>query len=146
PELTRTPVLAPEQNLRTRKLHIQLAQDGGGQLSVRESIAGVDAARYRSTFQAEGTRKDRLLRQLASAYPGLSLERFSFSGLDELERDVTLEYALKAPQVARVEGDELRVPATSLRDLLREMAAGPTRKFPLELNVKNAYREERTVK
>ncbi|MFT3924962.1 MAG: DUF3857 domain-containing protein [Myxococcales bacterium] len=145
-ELVKTPVLPPESNLRTRNLQIQLSADGAGQVTVKETIAGVDAARYRNTFQAEGTRKDRLERQLSSSYPGLTLEHHAVDGLTELERDVTLDYRLKAPQVARLEGDELRIGATSLRDLLREMATGPTRKFPLELNVKNAYREERTVR
>ncbi len=144
-ELVKTPVLPPESNLRTRDIQIHLSSDGGGQVTVHETIAGVDAARYRSTFQAEGTRKDRLERQLAGSYPGLTLEQHGFSGLHDLERDVSLDYRLKAPQVARLEGDELRINATSLRDLLRELAAAPSRKFPLDLSVKNAYREQRTV-
>jgi tetratricopeptide (TPR) repeat protein len=145
-ELVKTPVLPPESNLRSRKLQIQLSPDGGAQVTVDEKIAGVDAARYRDTFQAEGTRKDRLERQLSNAYPGLALEQHSFKGLSSLEEDVAIDYRLKAPQVARVEGDELRIPVTSLRDLLREMAVAQSRKFPLDLSVKNAYREERTTR
>jgi hypothetical protein len=145
-ELTKTPVLPAESNLRTRKLQVQLEADGSGRVSTHETIAGVDAARYRDTFQAEGTRKDRLERQLSGAYPGLTLEQFAFGSLTDLERDVDLDYRLKAPQVGRVEGDELRVGATSLRDLLRDMGVTPTRKFPMDLAVKHAYREERSVR
>jgi hypothetical protein len=145
PELVKTPVLPAQDNLRTRKLAMQITADGSGLVSVQETIAGAEAARYRDTYQAEGTRKDRLERQLSGAYPGLSLEHYAFGGLEQLEQDISLDYRLKAPQLARVEGDELRLPATSLRDLLREMAAGPTRKFPLDLKLKTAYREERSV-
>lgn len=146
PKLVTTPVLPPESNLRTRTIKVQLLADGDGQVQVKEIVSGVDAARYRSTFQAEGTRKDRLERQLSSAYPGLVLEEFKFEGLLELESNVEVDYRLKAPQVGRAEGKELRIAATSLRDLLRDMAASPTRKLPLDLDVKNAYREERTLR
>lgn len=145
-KLTKTPVLPPADNMRTRTISMQLEADGDGQVQVHEQVAGVDAARYRSTFQAEGTRKDRLERQLSAAYPGLVLEQFRFEGLTDLETRVEVEYRLKAPQVARREGNELRIAASSMRDLLREMASSPTRKLPLELNVKNAYREERTLR
>ncbi len=145
-KLTKTPVLPPSDNLRTRSLQIQLEADGDARIQVVEQVAGGDAARYRSTFQAEGTRKDRLERQLSGAYPGLTLEQFKFSGLTNLEAPIELEYRLKAPQVARNEGKELRIAATAMRDLLRELAPSTTRKFPLELETTNAYREERTLR
>jgi transglutaminase-like putative cysteine protease len=145
-ELRTTPVLPPESNLRTRKLVIELEADGKGIVRAEEKVAGVDAARYRNTFQAEGTRKDRLERQLASAYPGLKLDKHSFLGLDDIERPVELSYELRAPEVGRREGQEVRASATSLRDLLRELAPLPSRTYPLDLGAKSNYREERVVK
>lgn len=144
-ELKQTPVLPPESNLRERAAEILLAADGSAQLSAKERIAGVEAARYRSTFQAAGTQRDRLERQLSSSLPGLSLEQHAFTGLDDIERDVTLSYRAKAPLVARPQGDELRIPGSALSDLLRELASSPTRRYPLDLGTPRVYREERTV-
>ncbi|MDB4977639.1 MAG: Cell division protein FtsK [Myxococcaceae bacterium] len=145
-ELKTTPILPPETNLRTRKLNISLNDDGAGSLSAEEQIAGNDAARYRNTFQAVGTQKDRLQRQLSSSYPGLSLEQHSFSNLGDIEQPVTLKYSLTAPLMARPEGSELRISASGLGDLLRELASMPARKYTLDLGVPRAYREERTVR
>jgi transglutaminase-like putative cysteine protease len=145
-ELKTTPVLPPESNLRFRKLVIELEADGKGIVRAEERVAGVDAARYRNTFQAEGTRKDRLERQLATAYPGLKLDKHSFTGLDDIEQPVALSYELRAPEVGRREGQEVRASATSLRDLLRELAPLPARNYPLDLGAKTNYREERVVK
>ncbi len=145
-ELHKTPVLPAESNQRTRSLTIALSEDGGGSLSAEERIAGSEAARYRNTFQAPGTQRDRLERQLSSSYPGLSLESHEFSGLDDIERDVTLSYRLKAPLLARPEGDELRIAPSTMSDLLRDLASTPTRRYALDLGVPRAYDEERTIR
>jgi tetratricopeptide (TPR) repeat protein len=145
-ELKQTPVLPPESNLRQRKLTIDLEPDGKGVVKAEERVAGIDAARYRNTFQAEGTRKDRLERQLSASYPGLKLEKHAFTGLDDIEHDVELSYELRAPEIGRREGQELRAAPTSLRDLLRELAPAPSRTFALDLGAKTNYREDRTVR
>lgn len=145
-ELKKTPVLPPESNLRERKLVIDLDPDGNGVVKTEERVSGVDAAQYRNTFQAEGTRKDRLERQLASSYPGLKLQKHAFIGLDDIERDVEISYELRAPEVGRREGDEIRAAATSLKDLLRELAPTAQRVYPLELGATTAYREERVLR
>jgi hypothetical protein len=145
-ELRKTPVLPPESNLRQRKVEIALEEDGSGTLSSEERIAGSDAARYRSTFEAAGTRRERLERQLAASFPGLTLEQHAFTGLDELEHDVTLHYKVKAPQLARPEGNELRIGASALNDLVRELAGSPTRTYALDLGLPRVYREERTIR
>ncbi|HEY6876834.1 MAG TPA: transglutaminase-like domain-containing protein, partial [Polyangiales bacterium] len=145
-ELKKTPVLPAENNLRQRKVEIALAEDGSGTLSAEERIVGSDAARYRSTFEATGTQRERLERQLASAMPGLSLVQHAFTGLDEVEQEVTLKYTVKAPQLARPEGNELRIGPSALSDLVRELAPSPTRSYPLDLGLPRVYREERTIK
>ncbi len=145
-ELKKTPVLPAQSNLRQRKVEITLEEDGSGTLSSNEQIQGSDAARYRSTYEAAGTRKERLERELSGALPGLSLEQHAFGGLDDIERDVTLQYKVKAPQIARPEGNELRLGTSALNDLVRGLAGSPTRRYPLDLGVPRAYREERTIK
>ncbi|MET0286238.1 MAG: DUF3857 domain-containing protein [Polyangiales bacterium] len=145
-ELKKTPVLPAESNLRQRKVEIALEEDGSGTLSSDERITGADAAGYRSNYEAAGTRRERLERQLAGGMPGLSLEQHAFTGLDDIERDVTMQYKIKAPQLARPEGSELRIGGSALNDLVRELAASPTRTYTLDLGLPRVYREERTVK
>lgn len=145
-ELRTTPILPASSNVRARKVSVDLRADGSGAVSVDEHISGVEAAGYRSTFEAEGTQKDRLTRQLSGSYPGLTLEEHKFTGLSTPETDVTLRYKIKAPVVARTEGGELRAPATALNDLLREYAKSTSRKYPLELGVPETFREERTLR
>jgi hypothetical protein len=145
-ELKKTPVLPASSNTRTRTLTIALEDDGSGTLSAEEQIGGNDAARYRNTFQAAGTQKDRLQRQLSSSFPGLSLEQHAFTGLDDIERDVTVTYRVKAPLLARPEGNELRISTSALGDLVRELASSPSRKYALDLGVPRAYREQRSIR
>lgn len=144
--LKKTPVLPASENLRARNVKIELTADGSGEVSIEETVKGAEAAGYRQTYQAEGTRKDRFERALSTSYPGLTLESQSFEGLDNLERDIELRYKLKAPQLARGEGRELRIAVTAVRELLREMAPIPTREYPLELGVLRTYRETRSVR
>jgi hypothetical protein len=145
-KLVKTPVLDATSNVRERKTLIELSADGSGVVNVDERIRGVQAASYRSTFEAIGTQKDRLTRQLAQAYPGLTLEEHKLAGLDNPESEVSVHYKLKAPVLARNEGGELRAPSSALNDLLRDYAGITSRKLPLDLGVPTTFREERVVR
>jgi hypothetical protein len=145
-KLVKTPVLPANTNVRERKTLIELNPDGSGLVSVDERIRGVQAASYRSTFEATGTQRDRLTRQLAQTYPGLTLEEHKFAGLDDPESEVSIHYKIKAPVLARNEGGELRAPATALNDLLRDYAGSTSRKHPLDLGVPTTFNEERTLR
>jgi transglutaminase-like putative cysteine protease len=145
-KLQKTPVLPAARNVRERKTRIELSADGSGVVNVDEVIRGVQAASYRSTFEAVGTQKDRLSRQLSQGYPGLTLEEHKFGGLDNPESEVTVHYKLKAPILARNEGGELRAPASALNDLLRDYASVTSRKHPLDLGVPTTFREERLLR
>jgi tetratricopeptide (TPR) repeat protein len=143
--LTKTPVLPSSSNQRTRSMRIELAADGAGKVVADESVAGVEAAGYRQTYQAEGTRKERFERSLSGVYPGLTLEQQTFTGLSDIEQDIGIRYSLSAPQLARAEGKDLRIAVTAVRELLREMAPIAERTYPLELGVRRSHREARTL-
>jgi len=145
PVLKKTPVLPADKNERARTVHIHLDPDGSGEVEIDERITGSEASGYRQTYQAEGTRKDRFERSLSNSYPGLVLKEQAFVGLDDLEHDIELRYRLHAPQLARGEGRELRIAATAVRELLREMAPIATRVYTLELGSPKSYRETRTI-
>lgn len=144
-ELRRTPVLPPDRNQRDRELDIRLARDGSATVQSSEVITGGQAPGYRNTYQAEGTRNERLERALRGLFPGLRLESQSFENLDTLERPVRYRYTAEVPQLAQRDGDSLRLGASVLDDLTRAMARQPSRRYPLDLGELTTYTEERTV-
>lgn len=144
-ELRRTPVLPPEQNRRERNLTIRLAADGSAAIRAEERILGAAAPGYRSTYQAEGTREDRLERALRGTFPGLEISAQSFGDLEDLEVPIELRYEGDVPQLAQRDGQTLLLAPSVLGDLLRRMARSPERSHPLELGSTSSYREVRTV-
>ncbi len=143
--LTRTPVLSPDHNRRTRSMDVRLAADGSAEVEVAERIVGAEAPRYRNVYQSGGTRHDRLERALRATFPGLVLESQTMQNLEDLESPIEVEYRARVPQLARRDGSGLRVPPTVLEDLLRGLAPRAARRYPLELGSTSAYVEERTV-
>jgi len=145
-ELRTTPVFEAEKNRRTRTLKVSLATDGSARVEGDEIVVGADAAGYRNYYEAPGTRAERFERSLGSLYPGLKLEEQSFSPLDDLDEPVRYSYRLNVPQLARWDGDELRLAPSVLHDLVQDMARLPARRHVLDLNMNRAYSEERTVR
>ena len=145
-ELRTTPVLDAEKNRRQRSLKVSLDNDGSAQVEGEEVVSGADAAGYREYYEAPGTRAERFERSLGSLYPGLKLEQQKFSGLDHLDQPVRYSYQLDVPQLARWDGDELRLTPSVLHDLVQDMARLPARRHVLDLNMNRAYSEERTVR
>jgi tetratricopeptide (TPR) repeat protein len=143
--LTRTPVLPPDRNRRTRTLGARLSADGSAELTVREQITGGEAAGYRHTYQAEGTREERFERSLRGLFPGLVLESQTMSGLDELESDIAIDYRARVPDFAATDEGGLRLNPAVLDDLLRRLARNPSRRYPLDLGGTSSYIEERTI-
>jgi hypothetical protein len=145
-ELRKTPVLEADRNTRTRNLQVHLTADGSAQVSGDEIVTGSDAAGYRDYYQAPGTRAERFERTLGALYPGLKLEDQRFETLADLEQPVRYSYRIHVPQLARWDGDELRLPPSVLHDLLQDMARLPKRRHALDLQGTRTYIEERNVK
>jgi transglutaminase-like putative cysteine protease len=145
-ELRTTPVFDADKNRRSRKLEVALAADGAAEVEGREVVAGSEAAGYRGYYEAVGTRAERFERSLGSLYPGVKLKEQSFSPLDDREQPVRYSYRIEVQQLARWDGDELRLEPTVLKDLVQSMARQPSRKHALDLESARAYDEERIVK
>jgi transglutaminase-like putative cysteine protease len=145
-QLRRTPVTPASNNRRSRTLQVQLAEDGSARVEGTEQIHGVEAAGYRDYYQAPGTRAERFERALGSLYPGVELTTQRFGGLDDLEQSIEYSYDIKVPQLAKWDGDRLRLPPTVLHDLVRSMARTPSRRHVLDLDGNQSYVEERTVR
>lgn len=144
-ELRRTPVLDPDRSRRTRTLQVRLAPDGSAHVEGAEVVAGSGAPRYREYYQAPGTRRERLERDLATDYPGVELLAESFETLDDLDQPVRFTFRARVPQFGRWDGDELRLAHCSIHDLIQALAPAAQRRYPLDLRGTSSYVEERTV-
>ncbi len=144
-ELKRTPILAADQNRRTRTLAVQLSADGSARVDGDEEVTGDEAAGYRDYYQAVGTRAERFERTLGELYPGVELQSQRFEPLGELGKPVRYSYRIRVPEFGRWSGSELEVPPSVLGDLVRNMARTPTRVQPLDLSIARTYVEERTI-
>lgn len=144
--LTRTPVLPPEHNRRERTIDMRLNADGSGTALVQETLRGAEAPGYRSRFQAEGLREERLERQMRGLFPGLQLSESRFEGLDDYNAPVSVRFEAEAPQLAVRDGRRLRVVPSALRDLVSNLAPGSARNLPLDLGMQSAYVEERRIR
>jgi cellulose synthase operon protein C len=145
-ELRRTPVLPAEQNRRTRTLTVDLQADGDARIDVREEIRGSEAPNYRVTYQAEGTRRERLERALRGLFPGIELRSQELTGLDRYEDPIGVRYTADVPRLAVVDADGLRVQATVLGDLTRLLARDGSRRHPIDLRGTSSYVEERRIR
>ena len=144
--LARTPVLAPERNLRARTMDVRLSPDGAAEIDVTERVVGAEASHYRSVYQSTGTRADRYERALRNQFPGLVLESQTMQNLEDLEAPVEIEYRARVPQMAQRDGERLRIAPSVVHDLLRSLARRPERRYPLDVGGTSAYTEERTVR
>jgi cellulose synthase operon protein C len=142
----RTPVDASKKNATTRAVEMELAVDGSAEIKGRETIVGVNAAGYRSRYQAEGTQKERLERRTESLFPGAELQRFAFGGLGDRNADVTVEYDAKVPRMASRAGETLRLPTSSISGLSRSLAPTARREHPLDLGVPSRFEESWSVR
>lgn len=144
--LRKTPVFAPEHALRSRELTIALETDGTAEVTAREEVHGSSAGSYRNTYEAEGTRKERLQRQLRQTFPGIEVQSQNFDAMDDFDVPVRFGYKARVPQLAKRNGGGLRLAPSTLEGLLEGYARQPSRKHPLELVTTSLYRERRRVR
>lgn len=137
----KTPVDRAEKNTITREVDVRLEADGSAAIEARETIAGVNAASFRSRYQAEGTRKERFGRRVESLFPGAELLDFALGGIDDRNVPVTTTYRANAPRIATPAGDTLRLPTSSISGLARSLAPTPTREHPLDLGIPSRVEE-----
>ncbi len=130
--MTQTPVLPAEHNQRTRQVALTLTPDGSGTVELSEEVRGVEAPAYRSRYQSEGLRHERLERQMRGLFPGLELTESDFGDLDDFNTPARLHLRANAPQLAVRDGRLLRIGATALHELVRNLAPASERQLPLD--------------
>lgn len=126
-----------------REITAQLEPSGAGTLEMHILASGAVAPEWRNTYEAEATRRERMTAELGREFPGLSLlpgaAGFGAEGLDDIERDVTVELRGKTPEFARREGDKLSLAVTPAVRLLDWFGTLSERRHPLRLLGVPAY-------
>ena len=145
-ELRRSPELPATAQRHERTLAVTLAADGSATVEGRDRVLGATAGRYRSVFEAAGTRDERLQRELRSIFPGVEVQSSSFEDLDDFEVPVSFTYEATVPQFAERAGADLQVAPWPLGRLVPNFAVAPTRRHPMDLGSRYSYREERTLR
>lgn len=133
--LTR-PMLTDQRRI---AMSVQLNAQGGGQVTVTETLTGLPASEWRD--QVEHIAEDKLrqsLEQRALGYffPGASLSELKYGPLDDNEAPLTITYRFTAPHLARLRSGkdghrQLVLPVPYPLLLSRRYVTAPERKLPL---------------
>lgn len=142
----RSPVLDPSHNHRHRELVATLDENGTARITGSDTVTGIEAPGYRSTYQAAATRRERFGRQMRSIFPGIEVANVRFENLDQYERPAIAIYEASVPRFATRDADGLRVGVSVLDDLVRLLARTEHRRYPLELGAPLHYDEERRIR
>lgn len=142
-QLVQIPHADPSQNLIERNSVVHLISDGSAKLSLHYQTQGHAAPGWRSRYEAEGTRRERITQDLGREFPGLEVEPggISTSDLNNWEQAVELQVRGRAPEWARVEGSRLSAPVTLGTRLASQYATLSKRKHDLLVSGFSTRRE-----
>jgi hypothetical protein len=104
---------------------------GSGDAGIRGKVkaSGIITSYYRSTYQTEGTRKERLESELSGIFPGVGVTSYSFSGLEDFGDNVEVSFEASVPGIAMVSKDEIQMTALPSYGLYKRYASRSKRKF-----------------
>jgi tetratricopeptide (TPR) repeat protein len=123
---------------RTVTLDVALRADGSADVTGDEELRGFAAAAWREALAelpADKIREEFEQRWLGFYFPGLHLDRLDVSPLAASVPPLRIRYRLWAPQVARAQGDGLRVRLGFFAAMLgREYVGVADRRLPLEVD------------
>ena len=149
-KLVRLPQPGVDASSLKRQVEVTLAADGSAQLSSDTTVTGVFAPEWRMRYLAEGTRRDRLTRDLASDFGPVELATgkgsLDTSDMDNEEEAVHVKAKAKASAFARKEGDTLSAPAGPLRHLAASLASQSGRTQDIVVGPLNTHEETWSIK
>ena len=134
-----TTILPAESN--SQKIRIDMTIDSGGDalLGGKVLTKGVLASHYRSRYQTTGTRKERFEDELSTIFPGVSLEKVSFKGLDDYAQNIEVEFSATVPGLAMVSEDEIQLTALPSYGMFKKYASRSKRNYPVILSHRRAF-------
>ncbi|TPV93906.1 MAG: DUF3857 domain-containing protein [Myxococcales bacterium FL481] len=106
------PVSSAAANESTSHQRVALRPDGGASVRHEFGLTGAEAANWRTAFQAEGERVERLTRYLGRRFPGVEVQSATFAGMTDVLATVGVQAELRVPAWAQRQGSGLRFRAT----------------------------------
>ncbi|WP_437276960.1 DUF3857 domain-containing protein [Sorangium sp. So ce375] len=150
PKLVRLPEPAPDASVVHRTVDIAVSADGSAQLGVDIQVSGASAPEWRTRYMAEGTRRDRAARDLATDFGAVELAPgkagVEVNDLEDIEQPAKLRARGKAVALARREGDSLSIPAVPTQRLATEFAALSARTRDVIIPALTTRRDEWTIR
>ncbi len=149
-KLVRLPQPGADASSLKRQVEVTLAADGSAQLTSETTVAGAYAPEWRMRYLSEGTRRDRLTRDLASDFGPIELATgkgsVDSSDMDNEEEPVHVKAKAKASAFARKEGDTLSAPAGPMQHLAASLAAQSGRTQDIVVGPLNTHEETWSIK
>lgn len=150
PKLVRLPEPPPETSVTKRHLEVSLAADGTGQMTVDMMVTGAYAPDWRQRYLAEGTRRERALRDFAREVGAMEIAQgkggVEVNDLDDDEQPVKIKVKGKSTAFARKEGDTLSIPAGPSHRLVADYASLSARALDIDLRAMTQREDEWVIK
>ena len=149
-ELSYVPNPAPEKNFVRREVKVQLAKSGEAKLEFDYTTAGYNAPEWRSQYQTEATRIERINNDLGHEFPGFEIQPgpqgIVTSDLTKVEEPVHIKVRGSAPSFARHEGNQLSMAVTDSFRLTPSYASLSQRRHDVRLLAFSTLEDVYTVK
>jgi tetratricopeptide (TPR) repeat protein/transglutaminase-like putative cysteine protease len=149
-EITHVPNAAPEKNFVRREVKVQLAKGGEAKLEFDYSTGGYNAPQWRSQYQSESTRNDRINNDLGREFPGFEIapggQGIQTSDLSQVEEPVHIKVRGAAPSFARREGKQLSMVVTESFRLTPNYASLSQRRHDVRLLAFSTLEDQYTIK
>jgi hypothetical protein len=149
-ELTYVPNASPENNFVRREVKVQLAKSGDAKLEFDYTTGGYNAPEWRSQYQTEATRIERINNDLGREFPGFEIlpgaQGIVTSDLTKVEEPVHIKVRGSAPSFARHEGNQLSMAVTDSFRLTPNYASLSQRRHDVRLLAFSTLEDVYTIK
>ena len=149
-EMTHVPNVAPEKNFVRREVKAQVSKTGDTKLEFDYTTGGFNAPQWRSQYQSEATRTERINNDLGREYPGFEIapgnQGIQTSDLTRVEEPVRIKVRGSAPSFARHEGNQLSMAVTESFRLTPNYASLSQRRHDVRLLAFSTLEDQYTIK
>jgi hypothetical protein len=148
--VTHVPAVPPEKNFVRREVKAQVQKSGEAKLEFEYSTGGFNAPQWRSQYQSEATRIERINNDLGREFPGFEIlpgaQGIQTSDLTKVEEPVHIKVRGSAPSFARHEGNQLSMAVTESFRLTPNYASLSQRRHDVRLLAFSTLEDLYTVK
>ena len=144
-KLVHLPDPPPSDSVSSANVDAVVGADGGAQVEWQVAVNGVDASRWRVSFHADATRKERVQNYLGNLLPGFQVTQLDAGNFEDVEKAVSMDVHGKTPQFARLENGTMSIPLGPAPYFVKEFAPISTRQLDLRFGAQTTSREEWTV-